>query len=56
VTVEPHALPDQGVELAGQEVGQVEGGDLARLGAFGKRLVAVEEAVVVRPFDALEPR
>ena len=53
MAVEPEAGPDDRVELAGQEVGQVEGPDLLVL----ERLVgggAGVELVAVGAFDALE--
>ena len=53
VAVEAHRPPDEGVELADQEVGQVEGAHLG-VAAGLEGGVAVEEAVAVRAGDHLD--
>ena len=48
--VEAHALDDQGLEMPGEEIGQVEGAGHP-LGHIGERRAAGEELVAMRPGD-----
>ena len=50
MAVEAERLDDEGLELAGEEIGEEEGGDVVVVAR--KRLVAGEEGITVRAFDA----
>ena len=53
VAVEAEGLPDKGVELPDEEVGQVEGGELLP-GAGEERLGSLEEGIAMGSCDHLD--
>lgn len=46
MTIQPERLPDKGIKLTHQKIGQVEGREFL---AGGKRLIAFEETIAMRP-------